>query len=208
MHKTSKFDAAQDLEEEGGVFLEADPLSGDGDIDEVQFEALKPEDASDAPSPEVFAGPYPPLPSRAGVASSSGSDIASTLGSMSLSSETDTVTVVGSPRTATRPGSSLYSAAAREGSSTASSHTSSTKRQLKVWDSRPGRPASKKLFPNAKPTPVPAEFSIAAHDQAMEEKNGINIMRTRFWDPLSTDWNPEKFYNAIINKYACPFVCE
>jgi hypothetical protein len=42
----------------------------------------------------------------------------------------------------------------------------------------------------------------------MEQEHGINLMRTRFWDPMSTDWNPEKFYDFVISKYHCPFVCE
>jgi hypothetical protein len=36
----------------------------------------------------------------------------------------------------------------------------------------------------------------------------LNIMRDRFWDPLSSDWNPERFYDSVVNKYFCPFPCE
>jgi hypothetical protein len=93
-------------------------------------------------------------------------------------------------------------------SDTESVNSASTARQSKVWGSRKGKSSSSVLFPNANPTPPPSEFSIAAHDDRMEKEHGINIMRTRFWDPVSPDWNPERFFDSIINKYHCPFVCE
>lgn len=86
--------------------------------------------------------------------------------------------------------------------------STSTAREEKVWVNRCGKSASSTLFPNAKLTPAPEEFTIAAHDEQMEREHGINIMKTRFWDPLSTDWNPERFYDSVIDKYNCPFVCE
>jgi hypothetical protein len=111
------------------------------------------------------------------------------------------------PCLASLPGSSVRNDSARNGSS---AQGSSTSRGLKVWSSRSGKSASTTLFPNAKPTPAPSDFSISAHDydKAMDQEHGINIMRTRFWDPMSTDWNPEKFYDSVISKYHCPFVCE
>ena len=132
---------------------------------------------------------------------------------MSLGDVSECSTVVGSPVTVTFPARSTYSNSNREGSSTQistghESNTTSTNRQLKVWGSRNGKSASKVLFPDAKPTPVPSEFSVAAHDEAMEQSHGLNIMRTRFWDPKSSDWNPERFYDAVVCKYNCPFICE
>jgi hypothetical protein len=38
--------------------------------------------------------------------------------------------------------------------------------------------------------------------------HGINIMRDHFWDPMSGDWNSEHFYDSIVSKYFCPFICE
>lgn len=96
---------------------------------------------------------------------------------------------------------SAYGSSSRAGST-------SSGRQLKVWGDRHGKPASSTLFPNAKATPVTKEFSIAAYDEQMEREHGINIMKTRFWDPRSPDWNPERFYDSVISKYNCPFVCE
>lgn len=86
--------------------------------------------------------------------------------------------------------------------------TSTAARKEKAWGDSNGKSASSALFPNAKPTPAPQEFSIAAHDEQMEREHGINIMKTRFWDPLSSDWNPERFFDSVIDKYNCPFVCE
>ncbi|KAF1967896.1 hypothetical protein BU23DRAFT_583634 [Bimuria novae-zelandiae CBS 107.79] len=77
--------------------------------------------------------------------------------------------------------------------------------QTKAWGGR----SAKQLFPSAKPTQPPAkEFTIEAADHQTVQQHGINIMSTRIWDPLSRDWNPEPFYNALIQKYFCPFPCE
>lgn len=45
-------------------------------------------------------------------------------------------------------------------------------------------------------------------DQQTEEEHGANIFNTRFWDPLAKAWNPNRFYNSVIQKYFCPFRCE
>lgn len=177
--KQAKFEAATgDYEEEGGICLD-DPLGGDEEIENVEFAALQPE-VSNTPLPLSAAGPYPPLPSQARAAGYDISEVTSTIDAMSVVDN--------------------------DGSTYAPS--TSTSRQLKVWGSRDGKSTSNILFPNAKPTPATKEFSIAAHDDQMEREYGINIMRTRFWDPLSSDWNPERFYDSVINKYYCPFVCE
>jgi hypothetical protein len=196
--KQAKFEAANgDFEEEGGICIN-DPLDEDEKIGDVAFEALEPE-ISPAPLPISAAGPYPPLPVHTRAARYDISEVASTIGAMSVIDYDDSSTVVGLGSPAPQ---SIY------GSSTHVPTTSTTGRQLKVWGGRDGKSASKTLFPNAKPTPATKEFSIAAHDEQMERDHGINIMRTRFWDPLSSDWNPERFYDSVIDKYNCPFVCE
>ena len=185
LQKIAKFDAAQDFEEEGGVGLD-DMMDGDDhDARRVEYEAIKPEDTGE--DQVVHPGPYPPLPSQKG---SVASDLTSTLRRLSTGgSASGSGTVVGSTE-----GNGDEDILA----------TSSPIRRRKPWAGR----SSKKLFPEAKPTPVPSEFSIAAHDQQMEEKHGINIMSTRFWDPLSVDFNPERFFEAVTQKYLCPFPCE
>lgn len=202
-----------DYDEEGGIGLD-DPLGEDEDIEGVKFEAMKPDTLPDTPLSSVFDGPYPPLPSQAQFKFSSDkfSEVASTLAAMSMDGESDTSTAVGSMVSASFSPLSANVSVHRESSvhepSAHSSSTRSSSPQLKVWGSRNGKSSSSTLFPNAKPTPAPSEFSIAAHDEAMNNKHGINIMRTRFWDPMSSDWNPEQFYDAIISKYYCPFICE
>jgi len=210
--KTSKFEAAVDCEEEGGVNLE-DTMFEDEGIEEVQFKAIKPDTPPDTPLSPAALGPYPPLPSQISSASSShSSDLASTLGGLSLSGESETSTVVNSPISspvaATFPAASLHRASVDQTSTTQGSTTASSSRQPKVWGSRVGKTTSDVLFPGAKPTPVPSEFSIEAHDNRMEQEHGLNIMRSRFWDPLSNDFNPERFYDSVMSKYYCPFVCE
>jgi hypothetical protein len=52
------------------------------------------------------------------------------------------------------------------------------------------------------------EFSIEAVDQQTEHDHGANIFNTRFWDPLAKEWHPDRFYNGLIEKFFCPFMCE
>jgi hypothetical protein len=204
-------------------------------MDEVVFKAIPPDASSAVPQAPSYDGvPFPPLPAHLKTAGGIEYEVASSFGGLSLvngstngDDESDTSTVIGFPvaspiattfETASMPsvasrkcssthGSSVRNDSARNGSS---AQGSSTSRGLKVWSSRSGKSASTTLFPNAKPTPAPSDFSISAHDydKAMEQEHGINIMRTRFWDPMSTDWNPDKFYDSVISKYHCPFVCE
>lgn len=67
-----------------------------------------------------------------------------------------------------------------------------------------GAHSAKKLFPRANPKPPNVEKS----EEQTTLEYGINIMNTRFWDPLSPDWKPEPFFNVLIQKYSCPFPCE
>ncbi|KAF2029242.1 hypothetical protein EK21DRAFT_113137 [Setomelanomma holmii] len=211
--KQAKFEAALDPEEEGGIELDGDALEDDEEIEEVKYEAIKPEVQPDMLLPPAAAGvPFPPLPSQMRSASVTKSNLASTLSHMSINGEeSEASAVVNSPIV-----SPLIDIPASPGSRDTSNHqvsihgsmTTSSTRQLKPWGSRDGKSASSVLFPNAKSTPAPSEFSIAAYDHKMEEQHGLNIMNTRFWDPHSTDFNPERFYDSISCKYYCPFVCE
>ncbi|KAF3009877.1 hypothetical protein E8E13_010738 [Curvularia kusanoi] len=192
--KQARYEAAHgDFEEEGGVCLTTDALEADEQIEDVKYAALRP-DVSNKVSPDLHS-PYPPLPSRAR-ASYNVDEVASTIDTMSISHDDNSDTFVGSQQAASTYGGSQYATSTASG------------RQLKVWSQNDGKSASNTLFPNAKPTPVSKEFSIAAHDEQMERDHGINIMSTRFWDPQSPDWNPERFYDSVLGKYNCPFVCE
>jgi hypothetical protein len=190
LQKIAKFDAAQDFEEEGGVGINDILNDDEHDAREVDYEAIKPEHLPE--EPVSHPGPYPPLPSQKGCASSIASDLTHVIGHMSLGDGplSSSATVVGSTD--------------GDGDVENYATTSASGRQVKPWSGR----SSKKLFPEAIPTPAPSEFSIALHDQQMEQEHGINIMKTRFWDPLSVDFNPERFYEAVTQKYLCPFPCE
>ncbi|RMZ70388.1 cyanate hydratase [Pyrenophora seminiperda CCB06] len=214
--KTSKYEAAVDYEVEGGIDLSNDPLEDDEDLEEVVFKAIAPDTPADAPPTTPFFGQYPPLPSQARCVREFKHETASSFGNMSLSGdgESECSTVVGSPVAAAFRTGSTHSthfradSSVRHDSVAQESIVAPSDPECKVWGARKGKATSAMLFPNAKPNPTPSEFSVSAHDEAMEEAHGINILRTRFWDPLSSDWNPEKFYDSVVNQYHCPFVCE
>jgi hypothetical protein len=207
--KQAKYEATLDHEEDGGVNLE-DEIFDDEEIEEVNFKAIEPDVAPGTPLCPATAGPYPPLP-KGRCNSALSSDLVSTFDGISLSNGNSGASmVVNSPvlaPTMTSFHETRSTASVGQVPSTQSSTTSST-RTPKVWGSRDGKSTSSVLFPGAKATPVPSEFSIAVYDDNVEKEHGLNIMRTRFWDPMSSDFNPDRFYDAIIQKYHCPFICE
>jgi hypothetical protein len=223
LQKTSKFEAAIDVDDEGGVKLTDDPFGDSADIEEVKFEAIKP-DTADEPLTPVFYGQYPPLPTQANIIPDIHEHVAPTMGGMSLDNgdvgvDSDDSTIIGSPvangvlvRSTSLLGyvshQSQTSSSAQGGSEAQDSSAHSSSREIKVWGSRKGKSTGSVLFPNAKAKAPPSDFSISAHDEAMEHEHGPNILRDRFWDPMSDDWNPDRFYDSIINKYYCPFICE
>lgn len=193
--KQAKFEAAHgDFEEEGGVCLDH-PLDREEEV-EVAFAAIQP-DVHATPA-HTTGEHYPALPSQVRASRYYVDEVASTFGGLSVIDDDSSSTVEGAGSSAAPSG---------YGSSTFAP-SASTPRKEKVWVDRNGKSASSTLFPNAKSTSAPKEFSIAAHDEHMEREHGISIMKTRFWDPLSTDWNPERFYDSVMDKYNCPFVCE
>lgn len=182
--KISRYDAAiDDDENEGGVELNfVDPEEDADAVREVNFKAIEPEIPQESLNLPQHPGPYPPLPSTKKV--SVDSELSSNLGKMSIGGASDAI----APST---PGRKTKAPSAT--------------RQAKPWES--GRTASA-LFPGAKSTQTPSEFFIKCHDDEMALTYGINIMNTRFWDPYSVDWNPERFLDTVTQKYSCPFTCE
>lgn len=87
MQKISKFDAAQDFEVEGGVELDDSILDNEHEAQSVNFDAIKPEIVSAAPT--MYSGSYPPLPSSTG-------DVESNFASMSIADKFESATVAGS----------------------------------------------------------------------------------------------------------------
>jgi hypothetical protein len=203
--KQAKYDAALDHEEEGGVSL-GDDLFDDESIEEVKYKAIKPESPPNMPLSPSAAGPYPALPSQMKSRNASHYDLAPGISQMSLAAESETSTVVHSPIAS--PVTATYAVKSTLSDSVQPSITRSSNRQVKVWGSRDGKSASSQLFPHAKSTRTSSEFSIAAYDDRMQKENNFNIMKNRFWDPMSHDWNPDRFYDSVVNKFYCPFVCE
>jgi hypothetical protein len=206
--KQAKYEAAMDYEEEGGIALDEEIFEDEG-LEEVNYKAIEPDTPPVIQGTSATGEPFPPLPAQRTDSSAEGFEMATALGGMSLDSGSRATTAVKSPPFSPPPASlhsmseSLCQPDTRAGSS-----TMSTVRQPKVWGSREGKSASSVLFPDAKPTPTASEFSIAAYDERMEQSQGSNIMNVRFWDPTSTDFNPDRFYDAVVNMYNCPFTCE
>ncbi len=68
--------------------------------------------------------------------------------------------------------------------------------------------SSKQLFPDAKPTPVTADWQ-AVVDAKKEYDHKSNLLAYQFWNPAHRDYNPERFFNPVLEEYRCPFpVCE
>ncbi|KAL5457996.1 hypothetical protein PMIN06_003569 [Paraphaeosphaeria minitans] len=181
MQKTSQYNASLDQEEEGGVEVENVLEDDHEDARAVNHPAIQPECMQgDVPHAE----PWPALsaPDRTATRSST---VTSAMGRMSLGG--------------TDAGSGSHT---RQGSAAT---TQNPRHQAKAWGGR----SAKDLFPQAKATAAPQkEFSIEAVDEKTKQAHGGNIFNTRFWDPLAKEWDPERFYNTMIEGYFCPFMCE
>lgn len=78
--------------------------------------------------------------------------------------------------------------------------------QSRAWASTgDGRDSASVLFPNAQPNPTPNGRYGNALDT---DDEGINIFKTRFWDPTSADYKAERFFDPVAGQYHCPFICE
>ncbi|KAL1619798.1 hypothetical protein SLS54_006394 [Diplodia seriata] len=67
--------------------------------------------------------------------------------------------------------------------------------------------ASEKLFAGAQKTPLSSEWDAAlkAREMEYESANSTNMLMQRYWDPTHKDYNPERFFNPVIEMYSCPF---
>ncbi|KAK0609871.1 Zinc finger protein 560 [Lasiodiplodia hormozganensis] len=77
--------------------------------------------------------------------------------------------------------------------------------ESQAWTSASG--ASKKLFPEAEKTPASLhwEAALKARELEYEAANSTNMLMQRYWDPTHKDYNPERFFNPVIEMYSCPF---
>lgn len=64
--------------------------------------------------------------------------------------------------------------------------------------------ANKALFPAAKATPATDEWQVRQQALDQEGKRS-NILTFQFWNPASPDYEPDRFYDPIIEKHRCPF---
>lgn len=66
-----------------------------------------------------------------------------------------------------------------------------------------------RLFPNAKPNPEAQTFEegLAARETQYDQRT--NMFHSKFWDPNERSFNPEVFFNQVIERYECPYpACE
>jgi hypothetical protein len=64
--------------------------------------------------------------------------------------------------------------------------------------------ASKELFNDAKPTPPTQDWEARLREKE-EKEHKANVLHHQFWNPTHEDYNPERFYDPMIEKYKCPF---
>ncbi|KAF2087359.1 hypothetical protein K490DRAFT_65750 [Saccharata proteae CBS 121410] len=67
--------------------------------------------------------------------------------------------------------------------------------------------SSKRLFPQARATPVSTDWDaeLKARDEEYQTKDSSNMFRASFWDPSHEDYSPDHFFDALREKYLCPF---
>lgn len=73
------------------------------------------------------------------------------------------------------------------------------------WSSLHG--TSKSLFPNAKSSPITTAWATHLENIRDEEAHADrnNMLRLRFWHPEHQDYDPDRLYNPLIERYCCPF---
>jgi hypothetical protein len=63
---------------------------------------------------------------------------------------------------------------------------------------------SKRLFKDAKPTPMTPDWEARLRKKE-EKDHKSNILHHQFWNPAHEDYDSERFYDPMIEKYKCPF---
>lgn len=73
------------------------------------------------------------------------------------------------------------------------------------WSSLNG--TSKSLFPHATSTPITTAWATHLENTRDEEAHADrnNMLRLRFWHPEHEDYDPDRLYNPLIERYCCPF---
>lgn len=215
--KIATFQAAVDNDTTGGVTLMDQQLEDD-DVKGLNYAAIEPE-VIDTPSHATHAvGAFPPLPSqkkdedaKSVISSKGGEETESVISRLTELSLDDHFKALATGQLPFSPKSKTT----KQDSSVPSTPGSSTSGQLPPSSQTGSHSAvaawtkntAKALFPNAPPTPSPSEWSVQKQDKVMEQKEGLNIMQVRFWDPASKDFVAERFYSTVLGVYQCPFIC-
>lgn len=62
------------------------------------------------------------------------------------------------------------------------------------------------LPPNTDSRPAPNWTAVQASTAyTNQSQTNTNLFHSRFWDPSSTDYHPDLFFNMLIERYSCPF---
>jgi hypothetical protein len=91
--------------------------------------------------------------------------------------------------------------AAQEGNVATAMAGLSVKDKAGLWC---GKNTSKKLFPQAKATLTSNEWQERSN-ALRREGHKSNILTFQFWNPAHPDYDPNRFYDPIIEKHRCPF---
>ena len=60
------------------------------------------------------------------------------------------------------------------------------------------------LFPKAMATPATNEWQQKQQEIHQEDRK-FNILKSQYWNPVSKDYQPDRFYDPVIEKHRCPF---
>jgi hypothetical protein len=64
--------------------------------------------------------------------------------------------------------------------------------------------AAKELFKDAKATPVTPDWEARLRGKEKADHQS-NLLHHQFWNPEHEDYDPERFYDPMIERYKCPF---
>lgn len=188
LERNNYIDAAKDTDESGGVKLGMLDDIGGNDALGVPLEPDKPNTAGKIPGkqqawPKLTAVNPPSKPL----------DLLSDFETMSITSESTKSKpkkVIAHPFPLCEDPTAFLAQA-----------NSSTPVPANPWSTNT---TSKTLFPNAKPTPLTADWQAVIEAQSASDHRS-NILQYQFWNPTHRDYNPEGFYNPMLEEYHCPF---
>lgn len=190
------------LVDSASTILDADdpntPAAGGGSAMKPLVPEVKPQN----PSAPRVGERWPTLP---GHKDSSATDLSSSMARISLggsSSGGAPLPHSGTPSAATRTPST------RTRSRPSSVSTDTTAKDESTAASKPwgGSSTSKVLFQGAQKTPLTNQWekALQAKNEQYERENSNNLLWMRYWDPTHKDYDPERFYNPVIEMYLCP----